>query len=42
MNKLTEYLYTVAAAECLGVAQNTIRKWAVRGAIPTHRNPANG
>jgi excisionase family DNA binding protein len=42
INKLTEYLHTAAAAEYLGVAQNTIRKWAARGDIPMHRNPANG
>jgi excisionase family DNA binding protein len=42
MNKLTEYLHTAAAAEYLGVAQNTIRKWAARGDIPMFRNPANG
>ena len=42
MTKLTEYLHTAAAAEYLGVAQNTIRKWAGRGDIPMHRNPANG
>jgi excisionase family DNA binding protein len=42
MNKLTEYLHTAAAAEYVGVAQNTIRKWAARGEIPMHRNPANG
>jgi excisionase family DNA binding protein len=42
MNKLTEYLHTTAAAEYLGVAHNTIRKWAARGEIPMHRNPANG
>jgi excisionase family DNA binding protein len=42
MNKLTEYLQTAAAAEYLGVAQNTIRKWAARGDIAMHRNPANG
>jgi excisionase family DNA binding protein len=42
MTKLTEYLHTAAAAEYLGVAQNTIRKWAARGDIPMHRNPANG
>jgi len=40
--KLTEYLHTAAAAEYLGVAQNTIRKWAARGDIPMHRNPVNG
>ncbi len=34
MTKLTEYRHTAAAAEYLGVAQNTIRKWASRGDIP--------
>jgi len=24
------------------VSQNALRKWAAAGAIPTHRNPANG
>lgn len=42
MTKLTDYLHTAAAAEYLGVAQNTIRKRAARGEIPMHRNPANG
>ncbi len=42
MTKLTEYLHTAAAAEYIGVAQNTIRKWAARGDIPMHKNPANG
>lgn len=42
MTKLTQYLKTAAAAEYLGVAQNTLRKWAGRGDIPMHRNPANG
>ncbi len=42
MTKLSEYMHTAAAAEYLGVAQNTIRKWAARGDIPVHRNPANG
>ncbi|KAA1260413.1 Helix-turn-helix domain protein [Rubripirellula obstinata] len=42
MNKLTEYVKTAEAAEILGVAQNTLRKWAERGDIPMHRNPANG
>jgi excisionase family DNA binding protein len=40
--KLTEYVQTAEAAEILGVAQNTLRKWAKRGDIPMHRNPANG
>ena len=42
MPKLTEYLQTAAAAEYIGVAQNTLRKWAARGEIPMHRNPVNG
>ena len=42
MAKLTEYLHTADAAVCVGVAQNTIRKWAARGDIPVHGNPANG
>ena len=40
--KLTEYVKTAEAAKILGVAQNTLRKWAKRGEIPVHRNPANG
>ncbi len=40
--KLTDYMQTAEAAEILGVAQNTLRKWAKRGEIPMHRNPANG
>ena len=42
MTKLTEYVKTAEAAEILGVAQNTLRKWAERGDIPMHRNPVNG
>ena len=42
MAKLTDYVQTAEAAEILGVAQNTLRKWAARGDIPMHRNPANG
>jgi excisionase family DNA binding protein len=42
MDKLNEYLHTAAVAEYLGVAHNTIRKWAARGEIPMHRNPVNG
>ena len=42
MPKLTDYLHTAAAAEYLGVAQNTLRKWATRGGIPMHRNPTKG
>jgi excisionase family DNA binding protein len=40
--KLTDYVQTAEAAEILGVAQNTLRKWAKRGEIPMHRNPVNG
>jgi len=42
MINLSEYVKTAEAAEILGVAQNTIRKWAERGDIPVRRNPANG
>lgn len=42
MTKLTDYVKTAEAAEILGVAQNTLRKWAERGDVPMHRNPANG
>lgn len=42
MTKLTEYVKTAEAAEILGVAQNTLRKWAERGDVAMHRNPANG
>jgi excisionase family DNA binding protein len=42
MTKLNEFLKTAEAAEILGVSQNTLRKWAASGAIPMHRNPANG
>jgi excisionase family DNA binding protein len=42
MPKLSDYLKTAEAAEFLGVSQNTLRTWAGDGAIPMHRNPANG
>ena len=42
MPKLTDYVKTAEAAEILGVAQNTLRRWAEDGAIPMRRNPANG
>lgn len=42
MTKLSDYVKTAEAAEILGVAQNTLRKWAAEGKIPVHRNPANG
>ena len=41
MTKITEYVKIAEAAELLGVAQNTLRKWAEQGKIPMHRNPAN-
>ena len=42
MTKLSDYVHTAAAAEYVGVAQNTLRKWAARGDLPMHRNPVNG
>jgi len=42
MKNLSEYAKTAEAAQILGVAQNTLRKWAEHGDIPVHRNPANG
>ena len=42
MTKITEYVKIAEAAEILGVAQNTLRKWAERGDIPMRRNPVNG
>ena len=42
MTKLSEYMHTAEAADYLGVHHNTLRKWAARGDIPMHRNPANG
>jgi excisionase family DNA binding protein len=42
MKNLSEYVKTAEAAQILGVAQNTLRKWGEQGDIPVHRNPANG
>jgi excisionase family DNA binding protein len=42
MTKLSDYMHTAEAAEYLGVHHNTIRKWAARGELQMHRNPANG
>ena len=42
MTKLNEYVKIAEAAELLGIAQNTLRKWADEGKIPFRRNPANG
>ena len=42
MKKLDEYLKIAEAAEFLGIAQNTLRKWADEGRIAVRVNPANG
>ena len=42
MTKLTDDVKTAEAAEILGVVQKTLPKWAERGDIPMHRNPADG
>ena len=42
MTRIAEYVNVAEAAKILGVAQNTLRKWADRGEIPMHRIPANG
>ena len=42
MQKLNEYLKIAAAAQMLGVSQNTLRAWADDGRIPAMINPANG
>ena len=36
------YITVHEAAEVLGVAQNTVRKWGAAGKIPEYRHPANG
>lgn len=41
MKKLSDYLHTAAAEECMGVVLNTIRNWAARGEPPMHSNPVN-
>jgi len=40
--KLDEYLRIAEAAEYLGIAQNTLRKWSDEGRIAVRVNPANG
>ena len=40
--KLSDYLLIGEAAELLGVAQNTLRKWADDGKVKTKRHPLNG
>ena len=42
MTNLSDYMHSAEAAEYLGIHHNTIRKWAARGELPVHRNPANG
>lgn len=36
------YVKVHEAAEILGVAPNTVRKWGAEGKIPEHRHPING
>jgi excisionase family DNA binding protein len=36
------YITVQEAAEILGVAANTVRKWGAAGKIPEYRHPANG
>jgi excisionase family DNA binding protein len=36
------YVKVHEAAEILGVAPNTVRKWGAEGKIPEHRHPMNG
>lgn len=36
------YITVQEAAEILGVAPNTVRKWGAAGKIPEYRHPANG
>ena len=42
MTKLTDYVKIAAAAQIVGVSQNTLRQWAESGKMPVRRNPANG
>jgi excisionase family DNA binding protein len=35
------YIKVHEAAEILGVAPNTVRKWGAAGIIPEYRHPAN-
>ena len=41
MPKLDEYLKIAAAAEYLGVSQNTLRNWEASGKIKVRRHPMN-
>lgn len=40
--KLSDYVLIAEAADILGVAQNTLRKWADDGKVKTRRHPMNG
>lgn len=42
MSVKEQYVKVHEAAEILGVAPNTIRKWGAEGKIPEHRHPING
>lgn len=42
MNIRDTYIRVHEAAEILGVAPNTVRKWGAEGKIPEYRHPANG
>lgn len=42
VKKLDEYFKVAEAATFLGIAQNTLRKYADEGRIPVHVNRANG
>ncbi|MEX0642634.1 MAG: helix-turn-helix domain-containing protein [Pirellulales bacterium] len=42
MTKLSDYIKIAAAAEILGISQNTLRSWSESGKLPVYRNPANG
>jgi DNA (cytosine-5)-methyltransferase 1 len=41
MPKLDEYLKIAAAAEYLGVSQNTLRNWEASAKIKVRRHPMN-
>jgi excisionase family DNA binding protein len=42
MSIRNNFVQVHAAAEILGVAPNTVRKWGAAGKIPEYRHPANG
>ena len=39
--KMSDYLLIAEAADFLGVAENTLRKWADDGKVKTRRHPIN-